>query len=318
VSPLFDDAQSFREMTQHLLVMRDGRKLEITEYGDRAGHPAFFFHGLIGSHHQASYISEEAGRIGIRIIAPNRPGVGRSEFIARKSALESVSDVEDMAKALGLDDFSLIGISGGTPYALAALSRLAHRVKTVTVISGMGPMRLPGALRGMDRRRRVALTVGSRLPHIARRGFQRAQDRFRADPTGLLDRLVKTWSVPDQAVFERKIVYDLFMQDLHQVFTVGVGPITLAHELALYRNYGVSPRSLPKDKQVTLWHGLSDNIVPPAMACQMALSLPNCEAHLVAGGHFVAVDIAGLIIARLRQLLDEPLEVTTDTRSQFE
>ena len=72
-------------MTEHLLVMRDGRKLEITEYGDRAGHPAFFFHGLIGSHHQASYISDEAGRIGLRIIAPNRPGVGRSEFIERKS-----------------------------------------------------------------------------------------------------------------------------------------------------------------------------------------------------------------------------------------
>ncbi len=105
------------------------------------------------------------------------------------------------------------------------------------------------------------------------------------------------------------------MQDLHQVFTAGVGPITLAHELALYRNYGVSVPDLPKDKQITLWHGLSDNIVPPAMACQMALSLPNCEAHLVAGGHFVAVDIAGLIIARLRQLLDDPVEVTT-TRSR--
>ena len=205
-----------------------------------------------------------------------------------------MSDVEDVAKALGLDEFSLIGISGGTPYALAALSRLAHRVKTVTVISGMGPMRLPGALRGMDRRRtdraRGRLAIPARW---RRRGFQKAKDRFRADPEKLLDRLIKTWSVPDQAVFKRKIVYDLFMQDLHQVFTVGAGPITLAHELALYRNYGVSLRDLPRDKRITLWHGLSDNIVPPAMACKMALSLPNCEAHLVAGGHFVAVDIAG-------------------------
>jgi pimeloyl-ACP methyl ester carboxylesterase len=305
-------------MTQHLLAMRDGRKLEVTEYGDRAGHPAFFFHGLIGSHHQASYISDEAGRAGLRIIAPNRPGVGRSEFVARKSALESVPDVEDVAKTLELDDFSVIGISGGTPYALAALSRLANRVKTITVISGMGPISLPGALRGMDRRRRIALEAGSRLPHLARRGFQKAMNRFRADPEKLLDRLIKTWSLPDQAVFERKIVYDLFMQDLHQVFTIGAGPITLAHELALYRNYGVSVQHLPKDKMITLWHGLSDNIVPPAMACAMALSLPNCEAHLVGGGHFVAVDIAGLIINRLRQSLDDPVATTTTTRSEFE
>jgi pimeloyl-ACP methyl ester carboxylesterase len=305
-------------MTQYLLKMRDGRKLEVTEYGDRAGHPVFFFHGLIGSHHQAAYISDEAGRAGLRIIAPNRPGVGRSEFVARKSALESVSDVEDLAKALDLDDFSLIGISGGTPYALAALSRLAHRVKTVTIISGMGPTRLRGGLRGMDRRRRVTLEIGSRWPIVAWRGFKRAAERFRANPERLLYRLIKTWSHADQLVFKRKIVYDLFMQDLHQVFTVGAGPVTLAHELALYRNYGVSLRDLPRDKLITLWHGLSDNIVPPAMPCAMALALPCCEAHLVAGGHFVAVDIADQIIARLRRSLEEPVETTPMTRSQLE
>jgi pimeloyl-ACP methyl ester carboxylesterase len=303
-------------MTQNLLPLRDGRKLEITEYGDRAGHPTFFFHGLIGSHHQASYISAEAGRIGIRIIALNRPGVGRSEFVERKTALESVVDVEDVAQALEFDEFSLIGISGGTPYALAALAQLPHRVKTVTLISGMGPMKLPGALRGMDRRRRVALEVGSRFPAVARRGFRKAMRRFVADPEGLLDRLIATWSFPDQEVFKRKSVYDLFMQDLHQVFTAGVGPVTLAHELALYRNYGVTLRDLPREKPITLWQGLSDNIVPPAMAFKMALELPNCEAHFVSGGHFVAVDIAVQIISRLRQLLDEDEETTANMRSK--
>jgi pimeloyl-ACP methyl ester carboxylesterase len=304
-------------MTENLLVMRDGRKLEVTEYGHHSGHPTIFFHGLIGSHHQASYISEEAARIGIRIIAPNRPGVGRSEFVARRSALEAVADVEDLTRALNLDEFSLIGISGGTPYALAALSQMADRVKTVTVISGMGPMRLPGALRGMDRRRRIALEVGSRFPHVARRGFRKAQRRFAADPERLLDRLIATWSLPDRDLFKRTDVYNLFMQDLHQVFTVGVGPITLAHELKLYRNYGVSPRNLPPARRITLWHGLADNIVPPSMACKMALELPNCEAHLVAGGHFVAIDIADQIIARIKQSLDEHVKITVDRRSQI-
>ena len=77
-------------------------------------------------------------------------------------------------------------------------------------------------------------------------------------------------------------------------------------------------KDLPPNKLITLWHGLADNIVPPAMACAMALALPNCEAHLVAGGHFVAIDIAGLIIARVRELLDDPVRVTTTTRSVVE
>jgi pimeloyl-ACP methyl ester carboxylesterase len=289
----------------HNIPLRSGRKLEVLEYGDVAGHPAFFFHGLIGSHHQASYIADQAERHGLRIIAPNRPGVGGSGFVRRVGPLEAVPDVEDVARALGLDEFSVIGISGGTPYALATVYRLGSRVRTATVISGMGPAGLPGALRGMDRRRRMLLEVGSRHPRLAIRAFRRASDRFRADPERFLGRLVATWPAPDRAIFRRRHVFDLFLGDLHQVFTEGVGAEGLAQELRLYRNYGFSLRDLPGDVRVTLWQGLGDTIVPPAMAWAMARAIPDCEAHLVPGGHFVAVDVAGQIIARLRQHLDE-------------
>ncbi len=303
-------------MDQNLLAMRSGRILEVREYGDPAGHPVFFFHGLIGSHHQASYIADCAREKGLRIISPNRPGVGRSEFTQRQTALESASDVQDIAAALELDDFSLIGISGGTPYALAALIRQPERVRTVTLISGMGPMQLSGALSGMGRRRRTILELGSRSSGFASRAFRKAADEFRSDPERLLDHLITTWSVPDQKAFERKAIYDLFMLDLHEVFTKGRGPETLAHELRIYRNFGFSLGELPPETRVTLWQGLSDNIVPPAMAWRMARSLPNCEAHFVPGGHFVAVDIAGQIVARLRQLLDNQAEIASRGTSQ--
>jgi pimeloyl-ACP methyl ester carboxylesterase len=298
------------KMVDNVFHTRDGRKLEVREYGDSAGHPAFFFHGLIGSHHQASYIADQAREHGLRIIAPNRPGVGASEFIERTRPIEAVDDIEDVALALGLIEFSVIGISGGTPYALATLLRLGRRIRTVTVISGMGPTRLPGALEGMDRRRRLILTVGSRYPQIVRRALQREQVRFRADPDRFLRRLIATWSVSDRRLFERTEVFDLFMKDLHQVFTDGQGPESLAQELAIYRNYGFAPKDIPAYRRITLWQGLDDNIVPPAMAWQLTQALPNCESHFVPGGHFVAVDIAGQIIARLTQLLDEPADMT--------
>ena len=292
-------------MVNTLLGMRDGRKLEVQEYGDRAGHPAFFFHGLIGSHHQASYVCEQAQREGLRILAPNRPGVGRSEFVVRRSPLDAVSDVEDVAEALGLEEFSLIGISGGAPYALAAFSRLGQRVPTVTLISGMGPMHLAGALQGMDYRRRLFLEAGSRYPQLARRAFQTVSDRFRANPERFLARLITTWSLPDQVVFQRREVFDLFLKDLHQVFSEGNGPEGVAQEFVIYRNSGFALGDLPGDRRITLWHGLSDTIVPPSMAWRMARVLPNCEAHFVPGGHFMAIDAADQIVGRLKQLLDE-------------
>jgi pimeloyl-ACP methyl ester carboxylesterase len=286
------------------IVVSDGRLLEVREYGDPGGYPALFFHGLIGSHHQASYVADQARRAGLRIIAPNRPGVGRSEFVKRQSALEAVPDVVDLARTLRLDEFSVIGISGGAQYALAVLHRLGERVRTATLISGMGPAQLPGALHGMDQRRRIILAAGSRYPQIARKAFEIAAKRFHAHPERFLKRLVKTWAPPDQHLFERREVFDLFLKDIDQVFVNKNGPESMAQELTLYRNHGFSLGDLPASRRITIWHGLTDNIVPPAMAWKMVLALPNAEAHLLPGGHFMAIDAAGSIIERLMQQLD--------------
>ena len=286
------------------ITMKPARALEVHEYGDRRGHPAFFFHGLIGSHYQASYVADAARRAGLRIIAPNRPGVGQSEFVARQSPLEAVPDIEELAKALRLDEFSVIGISGGTPYALAVLYRLGERVRTTTVISGMGPAWLPGALQGMDRRRRLILAIGSRQPRVARKAFQQAGRRFLAHPERSLERLIKTWTGPDQEVFRRKEVFDLFLKDLEEVFSNEKGAESMAQELSLYRNYGFSLGDLPPDRRITIWHGLTDNIVPPTMAWKLVQALPNAEAHLLPGGHFMAIDAANQIIDRIGRQLD--------------
>lgn len=286
-----------------ILVLRDGRPLEVREYGDPGGHPAFFFHGLLGSYQQASYVSEQARRLGLRIIAPNRPGVGRSEFVARKSALEAVPDVEDLTRILGIGEFSVIGISGGTPYALGVLYRLGERVRTVTVISGMGPSHLPGALRGMDARRRLILAAGSRSTRLAREVFRRAGRRFHVHPERFLERLVKTWAAADQALFDRREVFELFLEDIRLVFANPEGAEGMAQELRLYRTYGFPLDRLPAGRRVTLWHGLTDNIVPPAMAWKMVQALPDAEAHILPGGHFMAIEAADLIVNRLVQQL---------------
>jgi pimeloyl-ACP methyl ester carboxylesterase len=294
-------------MDDHLIVTRTGRTIELGEYGDRAGHPVLFFHGLVGSQYQASYVSENARMAGLRVIAPSRPGVGRSEFVARASPLEAVADAEDIVSALGIETFSLIGISGGAPYALAVTHRLPRRVRTVTLISGMGPMTLPAALQGMEYRRRLLLETGSRFPRLARRFFRVASQRFVANPEPFLDRLIASWPRADRTLFERKPVYDLFLQDLREVFTVGIGARGLAQELLVYRNFGFALKSLPRETHMTLWHGLDDIIVPPSMAWRLLQTLPSAEAHLLPGGHFMAITYADQIVETLtRQLKNLP------------
>jgi pimeloyl-ACP methyl ester carboxylesterase len=169
----------------------------------------------------------------------------------------------------------------------------------------MGPAQLPGALQGMPWSRRFTLELGSRYPNLTKRSFLKMTARYRENPRRFLDRLVTTWSVPDQKIFrERKEIYELFLCDLQQVFVEGNAPESLSQELRLFRNYGFTLDALPADRSVILWQGLDDNIVPPVMAWKMARTLPNCEVHLVPGGHFMAVDAADQMMARLRQSLD--------------
>jgi pimeloyl-ACP methyl ester carboxylesterase len=218
--------------------------------------------------------------------------------------LEVVPDVEDLAASLRLNEFSVIGISGGGPYALACLDKLSSRIRSVTIISGMGPTRLKGALSGMDRRRRLALELGSRYPNLARKECSRWAIRFQANPERFLKRLVRTWPDADQALFSQNDVFTLFLRDLHQVFSWGNGPATFAQDLWLYRHFGFPLAELPNEPRVTLWHGLQDTIVPPAMAWELCRTLPSSELHLLPGGHFVAITISDQIIHRMKQHLD--------------
>ena len=170
-------------------MMRAGRALEVQECGDPAGHPAFFFHGLIGSHHQASYIAEPARENGLRIIAPNRPGVGRSEFVDRKSPLEAVADVEDVAAALDWGNSA----SSASPAVLLTPLPACTGSRTGSPRSRSSAAwdrrRCPGA--GMDRRRRMALELGA-VTRDSPAGDSEMVRQVQCRPRAFLDRLIAT------------------------------------------------------------------------------------------------------------------------------
>ena len=62
------------------LDLPDGRRLGYTEFGDPLGIPLFAFHGTPGSRFMFRLVHEPARRLGLRIIAPDRPGFGLSDY----------------------------------------------------------------------------------------------------------------------------------------------------------------------------------------------------------------------------------------------
>ena len=63
------------------IILSDGRKLAYAEYGKSDGYPIFYFHGSPASRLEPLILGEQVlERSGLRIIAPDRPGMGAPIF----------------------------------------------------------------------------------------------------------------------------------------------------------------------------------------------------------------------------------------------
>lgn len=107
------------------------------EFGDPSGYPLFFFHGWPGSHLQAALASTVGAKLGLRLIAPDRPGIGGSQFIADRKISDWPKSVVELADSLGLSKFSIFAVSGGGPYALACAHHIPERLHQVGICSGV-------------------------------------------------------------------------------------------------------------------------------------------------------------------------------------
>jgi pimeloyl-ACP methyl ester carboxylesterase len=80
-----------------------------------------------------------ASRANVRIIAPDRPGIGQSSLVANRTILDHAEDVKTLSQHLNLRKFAILGVSGGAPYALACARMLPKEsLSGVGILSGMG------------------------------------------------------------------------------------------------------------------------------------------------------------------------------------
>ncbi|MEM9246502.1 MAG: alpha/beta hydrolase, partial [Cyanobacteria bacterium P01_F01_bin.153] len=112
----------------NLLMLPGDRQLAYAEYGDPNGHPVFYFHGGGTSRLEPLLLGDEVLiRLGLRIIAPDRPGIGRSHFQPNRGFSDWTEDVIRLADTLGLSKFSVLGVSAGGGYVAVCAAKIPHR-----------------------------------------------------------------------------------------------------------------------------------------------------------------------------------------------
>jgi pimeloyl-ACP methyl ester carboxylesterase len=119
---------------------RRGDRIAWNEYGDPGGGVMMFYHGWPSSRLQARAAHHLACERGIRVIALDRPGMGRSTLVRGRRLEDWDALIEEFADAHGIGRFAQLGVSGGGPYVLPCITRMPDRVAGSAVLCGAVPL----------------------------------------------------------------------------------------------------------------------------------------------------------------------------------
>lgn len=277
--------------TDQQIKLRDGRMLGYAEYGAPEGTPVFFFHGFPGSRLDYHLVDggDAAVETNARIIAADRPGYGLSGFQRGRTMLDWSEDVSELADALGIDRFAVLGISGGGPYAAACAFKIPERLTATGIVCGMGPSDAPGMKDG------ASWTIPGKPFLVRMLILMLTSMGVRKDPDQFLSRSMDTFSEPDRLLFDQPELAKAFIGGLQEAFRSGIGGAN--RDAALYAppwRFSLEDISA----QVHLWHGEQDNNVPVSVGRYVADTIPNCNAQFYREeGHLT------LPYKRMRQVL---------------
>jgi pimeloyl-ACP methyl ester carboxylesterase len=146
-----------------------GRAIRYVVFGARdLKRVVFYSHGFPASRVEAGLAHTAARERGITVVALDRPGFGGSAWYGERSFQDWADDVVTVANHLGVERFGVLGVSGGTPTAVAAAGALSERVTKLVIVSGMGPLAGREVLAGMNIGNRALLELGLCMPNVAR------------------------------------------------------------------------------------------------------------------------------------------------------
>jgi pimeloyl-ACP methyl ester carboxylesterase len=281
------------------LVLSSGRKLRYTELGRADGTPVLFMHGWPCSGTQATPLHAVANDLGLRIIAPDRPGIGGSDFHPGRCLLDWPPVIRELTAALAVDRFHLMGVSGGGLYVLALAHAMPERLLSVHVVSGAPSFHLLGGPRALPWHYTGLHAVRTLMPWSLTPAFHLGkQVSDLAERWTLIQLMMKAYLCRRdfEALFHAGW-YGCVAQCFREAWTGNRDAMLTDGDI--YMNpMGFDPAEITMP--VTFWHGQRDKNIPWQLAQRMSQKLPQARCRWFADdGHF------SVFILRGREVMSE-------------
>ena len=206
-------------------------------------------------------------RLGMRLLAVDRPGLGASDPDPAKTLTSWAEDVRALAAAERLRDATAVGFSQGAPFALTLAGR--GLVRAVAIVSGQDDLAHPDVapLLHPDV---AAMVAAARLDPA---GFEREFARI-ATADGLWQLVVGMSGERDRALYLGPRFGAAYRRSLEEGFSQGAAGYArdLANALG---PWPVAPEDVTVP--VDLWYGAQDTstVHSPDLGATLAARLPN-------------------------------------------
>ncbi|MFC4448098.1 alpha/beta fold hydrolase [Halorussus aquaticus] len=272
------------------VALDDDRRLAYAEYGRADGAPVVFLHGTPGSRRLGELLDAAARERGIRILAPDRPGYGRSSPRPTRSVTDAGEFVGAVLDDADVPEAGLVAFSGGAPYALATAATRPERVGRVDVVAGATPPEVGGETPAVQR---LLSGLATTTPLVLR-GLLRGQAWLagRLDPSFVVAQYTTgdAESVPDDAAAVVKTDFvEAFARHRR-------GAVTEFRHAAT--DWGIRFDDI--EAEVRLWHGENDANVPIDGVRRLEERIPTAELRA-----FEDADHLGTLLRTVPDVLAE-------------
>jgi pimeloyl-ACP methyl ester carboxylesterase len=288
---LGDGVDGAGAILKHTVRARDGRRLSTQIYGDPDGRPIFLLHGTPGSRLGPHPRSSVLHRLGVQLIAFDRPGYGESDRMAGRQVADAARDVLAIADAHGVERFAVVGRSGGGPHALACAALLPERVTRAAVLVGLAPQGAAGLdwFDGMAQSNVTEHTAAANGYEDIVAHTKAVANAVRADPASLLASLQADLPDSDRRVVADPGIRSMLLETYAEALRRSAyGWVDDA--LAFCSPWGFDPATVTVP--VLLWHGARDVFSPASHARWLADRIPSAAVVVQAGAaHFGALDV---------------------------
>ena len=273
------------DKTMQAIKLKNGRTLGYAEYGDPKSKSIFDFHGNPSSRLGSMFFDEAARRLGVCVIGIDRPGMGLSDYKPGRKLLDWPDDVLELAEALKIDRFPIIGGSGGVPSVLACAYKIPERLTSVGILFEPRPLDSPDATDGLSQSRRIQEFLGRNGPlWIGSLAMSAVARVMRRNPDEALTKMFQELPQSDKEVFKQPNVKKHYIDTIREAFRSGTRGVALDFALNM-KPWGFRLEDISIDAH--LWHGEDDTVVPPVMGRHLAEAIPNCHARFLPNeGHF--------------------------------